>query len=184
MARGQHSQTGFVTLVLLLVAIFLTSVFAACHVWFGVYREELGPPALATHGEAARKLREKGEFKAAIEEYQKHIQSRLKDPNRLPDENPYFYEIIIGNIYLDLRDPAAALTSYLTAKEHQVEDDLVLDGIIRVARFHEAQKEYEQAIDLLEKYREMDELIIDGDIDRIHRKYIESLDTKRLTTAQ
>lgn len=124
------------------------------------------------------KLREKGQFNAAIEEYEKHIKARLRDPNRLPDENPYFYYVIIGNIYLELKDPVSALTAYKKAEENSVEQDLVLDGILRIARYYEADQHYEEAIALLTQYRPLDELIVDGDIDRIHRKYIESLDEK------
>lgn len=118
-----------------------------------------------SHARLAAQYRGEKRYEEAIREYQEHIASRLGDSRREPEENPYFYLILVGDIYLEQANTARALESYLEAKSKDVEPQLIVDRIRRVGRaFHDAKK-YREAIELLKKYRALDEFGFDLDID-------------------
>lgn len=122
----------------------------------------------------AMQLRQAGDKVKAIELYKAHIRERLKAKTLAPDENPYFYEIIIGDIYLEQDNVSEALSAYKSAQEHKVESTLIVDRIKQVARWHEKNQAYDEAIELLKQNRNLDELGVDFEIDRIYRKTLES----------
>jgi len=120
-----------------------------------------------SNAKQAGQLRAEGKHDEAVAAYRKHISARLKDSRREPDENPYFYEILIGDTFLEKGDADAALESYLSAKQHEVESPLVGDRIRRIARFYRDKGEYRRGLDLLHQYREMDDFGFDSDIDEL-----------------
>lgn len=132
-----------------------------------------------SHAKKASRLRYEQRYDEAIEEYRKHIDSRLSDSRREPDENPYFYEILIGDVLLDKGEPSQALESYLSAKDHEVEIPLATDRIRRVASYYREKGQYREALELLHKYRELDEFIFDIDIDEVAKLLVRKEDSKR-----
>lgn len=122
----------------------------------------------------ASKLRQEGRFDEAVKAYERHIENRLADEDRKPEENPFFYYLLIGDTYLDKGDRESAELSYLKALENKVEKELVADRFRLVAKWLEKKDELQKAIDLLHKHRDLDELFFDSDIDRLHKLSVEA----------
>lgn len=129
-----------------------------------------------SHSRRAAQLREIGDYDGAINEYRLHIDARLKDPRREAEENPYFYEILIGDLYLDKKNPDLALESYLSAQRHDVELPLISDRIRRVGNFYRLQGERKKALELLHRFRELDDFAFDADIDEISKELVQTED--------
>jgi tetratricopeptide (TPR) repeat protein len=111
-------------------------------------------------------------YEDAIEAYRKHIAYRLNA--KRPDwENPYFYELKIGDIHLHQSRPKKALEAYLSAWKHGVSDQMVSDRIRAVARWYERSKQLQKSFELLAEYRELDSLLFDSILDRIARQLSE-----------
>ena len=125
----------------------------------------LGFSSRPSHARVAAQYRAEKKYAAAIKEYQEHIISRLADSRREPEENPYFYLILIGDIYLEEGNSGQALESYVEAKGREVELPLVVDRVRRVARALGDAGKYREAVVLLKKYRELDSFAFDLDID-------------------
>ena len=106
----------------------------------------------------------------AIDYYNQHIAERLAVTNRPAWENPYFYELLIGDIELSRENPEAALQAYEKAQTEKVTEGLVLDRIRLVASWHEKRGEYEKATETLLRYRSRDPLLFDLMLDRISRE--------------
>jgi len=118
-----------------------------------------------SHARLAAQYRSEKKYAEAIGEYQQHITARLEDSRREPEENPYFYLILIGDVYLEQTKLQPALESYIEAKEREVETPLVVDRIRRVARALRDNGQHREAVTLLKKYRALDEFVFDLDID-------------------
>jgi tetratricopeptide (TPR) repeat protein len=146
-------------------------VFAGCSLT-GIRHSELPNDISYSHAEAAEKLRKRGKYQAAIEEYQKHIQARLENTDKEKDENPYFYYLLIGESYLRMEKLDKAEESYRQALEKSVNVTLVADGFRQIAQTYERRGDYDAAIDILRKHRELDDLLYDAQIDRIHKKSV------------
>ena len=155
---------------LLLIAILLS----ACHFSFFSISFE----GRSSYAQIAEELRNQGKNKEAIENYELHIQDRLNNPNKPNDENPYFYKLMIGDIYLDLKEPENAAKSYTEAKEKGVNHYLVSERFRFIARYYEKQGELEKAFAALRQFRDLDPLMYDMEADRIHKLIIKKEDEK------
>jgi tetratricopeptide (TPR) repeat protein len=133
----------------------------------------------ASHSQIAAKLRDEKKFEEAIQEYYKHIDSRLKDSRREAEENPFFYLIMIGDIYLEEGNTGEAIRTYLEAKSKQVEGPLVVDRIRKVAGTLRDSGKYKEAIDLLRGHRDLDTFSFDLDADDILKEAVSAEDYKR-----
>ncbi|MEZ4754584.1 MAG: hypothetical protein R3A13_09825 [Bdellovibrionota bacterium] len=120
----------------------------------------------------AENLTKHEKYDEAFSEYELHIKTRSQQPDLQQWENPYFYQLIIGDLQLKLKNPSAALKSYLKAEENGVSTILVNDRIRLVANWYESEKEYDKAINLLEKYRTRDSLMFDLMLDRLSKKIV------------
>ena len=108
----------------------------------------------------------------AILDYKAHIQSRLDDSVRAEWENPYFYYLIIGDLYLKQENVDLALKSYDYADNKGVDSGLISDRYRMVANWLTSKGEYKQAIELLNKHRNKDELLYDMMLDRLAREMV------------
>jgi tetratricopeptide (TPR) repeat protein len=134
------------------------------------------PDNKPSHARIAAQLREEKNYSESINEYHKHIKARLEDPRREPEENPYFYYILIGDVYLDKGDQARALESYLIAKQQSVEVPLIVDRLRKVASHLRKQGKLKEALELLKEYRGLDEFVFDLDIDEIFKELVKRED--------
>ena len=125
-----------------------------------------------SHAQRAKEFRESGDHKSAIEHYEKHITARLQDKSRPLEENPYFYYILIGDTYLEHREFENAKASYIKAKDNQVEAEIIAFRIRKLALWLHENQRSQSAIELLTEYRELDDLSLDYEIDRIHREMV------------
>ena len=122
------------------------------------------------HVTQAEKFVEEKKYDEAISEYQKHIDLRLRDTDREIWENPYFYEIMIGDVYLKKDDDVSALNKYLEAEKHGVEKELIIDRVRLLALHLEEKGDLEKAMTVLTQHRTMDPLLFDVQLDRLARK--------------
>lgn len=155
----------------LLGAMILLSTLASsgCRVTTWVWRGTFGE---FSHATKAEELRAKGRFDEAEAEFRAHIAERLADKHRPAIENPFFYEILIGDMQLERGEVDKAIAAYLQAKEHNVDSALVVDRIRRVARWYEEHGKIDEAIALLKRHRELDDFIFDLEIDRLAKKLL------------
>jgi tetratricopeptide (TPR) repeat protein len=125
-----------------------------------------------SHAEKADSLRLDGHYIEAIAEYRLHITSRLK--KRGVTENPYFYFLLIGDCYLALDQLEEAEKSFLEAQALKIDNALIADRMRQIAAWHEKHDDLEMALNVLEKYRTLDPLLFDLEIDRIHKTFVEA----------
>jgi tetratricopeptide (TPR) repeat protein len=121
----------------------------------------------------AEQLSREGKHEEAIAAYKAHMESRLGVTNRPEWENPYFYTLLIGDVYLGKDEPIQAISAYEEAEMRGVHPSLVSDRYRSVARWYEDRHEYKNAFDLLVKYRSRDTLLFDSMLDRIGRTMTE-----------
>lgn len=138
----------------------------------GVRHEELPDEVSMSHAEAAEKLRKLSKFASAIEEYKKHIQVRLAKKDRPEDENPYFYYLLIGESYLRLGNLNEAEEAYTIALKQGINSTLVADGFRQISGEYEKRQDYDAAIEILRKHRELDDLLYDAQMDRLHKQSV------------
>ena len=138
----------------------------------GVRHKELPNDVSLSHAEAAEKLRKNGKYDSAIEEYKIHIQVRLAKEDKPKDENPYFYYLLIGESYLRLGELEKAEEAYTTALKQDVNITLVADGFRQISGEYEKRQDYDAAIEILRKHRELDDLLYDAQMDRLHKKSV------------
>lgn len=155
---------------LFLIVPFLFSILSGC----GPHRRgDFG------HLERADELGRSGKYTEAIEEYRAHMEFRLSVKNRPEWENPYFYLLLIGDIQLGSGDVAAAEKSYLEARDREVDPYLISDRMRGIARWHEERGDLKAALEVLERYRELDPLLYDSMLDRIARTLTAKEDAER-----
>lgn len=125
----------------------------------------------------AEELLRQDKFDQAIEAYQEHMQERLSSKNRPDWENPYFYYLLIGDIELGRGQVSKALAAYEFASKNNIHSSLISDRYRFVASWYEARGEYDDAIDILKKHRDLDPLLFDAMLDRIakHITYLEDI---------
>ena len=167
-----------VQLIALSALVVSAGSSTACHVsggFFSISASEL----TQSHAKNAEEALQAGELDQAISEYRLHLDERLDDPNRPNWENPYFYSVLIGDIYLKQDLPERAKDSYLLAKENRVSNDVIVDRIRSLSRYYAAKGNLEEALSLLKEFRNLEPLMIDFDIDQLHRKIIEKEDAAK-----
>jgi KDO2-lipid IV(A) lauroyltransferase len=122
----------------------------------------------------AEEYSRQGETDKAIEAYNDHIAERIEDEKRPEWENPYFYELIIGDLYLREGKVAEALLSYERAENNKVDLVLVSDRYRYVASWYEKSGDLLNAMEVLKKYRERDSLLFDAMLDRLAKELVAS----------
>lgn len=148
--------------------VLIPLVLSACAVW---------SPGNEHLKEAERLSREK-KYDQAVAEYRRHIESRLKVKNRAEWENPYFYLILIGDVYLSAERVGEALESYEEAEKQGISTLLCADRYRSVARWYEERGDLDRALEVLKKYRDRDPLIFDSILDRVSREITSKEDTQ------
>jgi tetratricopeptide (TPR) repeat protein len=120
--------------------------------------------------EQADYFKERGDYKQAIMLYSEHLRDRLVNPLRPKNENPYFYLLLIGDVYLEDSNPIMAQQKYELAWQHNVSRELIADRFLTLATWYEKQGAYNKAIKILEQYRELDTLLYNAFLDKINKK--------------
>lgn len=126
----------------------------------------------------AEQLRQSKRFDEAIKIYENKI---ANNSNNKEDqgENIYFYAVIIGDLLIEQGKITEALLRFKEAEKHKVDPLIIADRIKQSARWFENHDQLENAIKVLESNREIDELTIDIELDRISRKIVERDEKKR-----
>jgi tetratricopeptide (TPR) repeat protein len=127
----------------------------------------------AQKAEAAAKT---GDLDGAINNYYLHIQSRLKEKDRPEWENPYFYFLLIGDLYVQKNDPISALAKYDAASEKNVDPRLVGDRVCLLSRRLEAQGKFSTAYKILVKRHQLNPELFDIALNRVARALAEEED--------
>ena len=186
MPSAKHSQRAGLNAAAALLFLFS---LCGCHIfWAAGYTNitddggssDIGAYGLVTRARYAQRLEEAGHHDEAIAQYRKHIEERLADPRRPADENPYFYEILIGDIYLHLDKAEDAEASYRTAYEKDVARPFIIDRMRQLGAWYEQHGRLEAARDLLKQYRQLDTLLFDFDLDRIGKKIVSRDEQERI----
>lgn len=141
-------------------AILICST-AAC---FGPF-----PPSQAKIAEG---LRKEGKLSESIAAYRKHIEDRFNDERRKTDENPNFYHLLIGDIYLEEKQPLMAESEYKIALKKEIEQGFLTYRFRELALYYEKIGNFEDAVRVLKEYRKLDELLFDGTLDEVHKREI------------
>ena len=142
------------------------------------FSQSFGWDTPRSHAFIAEDLRKDGKYEAAIAEYKLHMEARLNNSRRQPDENPYFYYLLIADCYIGLDQPDEARAAIITAKEKDVEKDLVISKLRMLGEWYEKRARLEEAISLYKEFRELDGSLFDYDIDRVHKRMIAEEDAK------
>lgn len=121
----------------------------------------------------AERLRKEEKFDEAVEAYKRHIEIRQKARSRPETENPYFYFLFIGDTYLEAKKPNPAEEAYGIAKNEKVDSALVISRFHQLGQWYETQGNLSQAMSIFKRYRELDPMVFDYDIDRIHKLMVE-----------
>jgi tetratricopeptide (TPR) repeat protein len=156
--------------------LILILLFSACRVYYGVWRGDFSEDGALSHAQKADKLKSQGKIVEAIRAYETHIKHRLADSRRRPEENPYFYQLYIGDLYIEQNKPQQAREAYLIAKEKRVETNLIADRLVKLARYLVARGKNAEAIKLLKEQRSVDPDALDAEIDEIHKKTVAAED--------
>ena len=93
---------------------------------------------------------------------------------------PYFFSLIVGDLYLKLDDPIAARASYLQAKENGVDPSLVAHKIRYLGHWYEDQGKPEEAMAIYTEFNELDPLLFDMDKDRLYKIKLEQRNRERM----
>ena len=129
--------------------------------------------SISKHLRLAERHQRKEEYADAITAYKLHIDHRLALEQKPEWENPYFYYLIIGDLYLKEDLYQKALESYRFADSKKVDSGLVSDRYRLVAKWLADKERFSEAIDLLNTYRETDPLLYDMMRDRIAREMVQ-----------
>jgi tetratricopeptide (TPR) repeat protein len=114
------------------------------------------------------------EYDTAIKLYKEHVEYRLGQER--PDwENPYFYYLTIGDMYLEKGDVHQALLAYRTAHNNGVEIDYISHSYRKAAEWLANQDRFDEAKALLNKHQELDPILFHAALDRISRVQVKKL---------
>ncbi|MCB0353025.1 MAG: tetratricopeptide repeat protein [Bdellovibrionales bacterium] len=150
-------------------AVVLAVLISGCVVWYSTFDYAPASRYLRQAEQAARQ----GKTKEAETYYLRHIQFRLDFKERPDWENPYFYHLLIGDLYLKENNIEEALSHYQKARSEGVELGLVADRFRQIASFYESEEKFDQAISFLSEHRELDPLLFDLMRDRIAREMVQ-----------
>ena len=154
----------------IIVILFISSLLlSGCSTNFRYYLEK---------AEAAEQSKE---YSKAIGYYNKHIEFRNND-SKPPKENPYFYLLMVGDLYLKNEQPIEAKDTYIKAIDKEVSKPLCAERIRNVAKYYSEKNNYEEAFIILEKHRELDPLLFDLDKDNLHKEYVSTQEIEQETT--
>jgi tetratricopeptide (TPR) repeat protein len=151
--------------ILLIPSFFLLTGCGKTLDLFGLREEK-------SHARIAQELTTEKKYSEAIAEYQKHIDVRFKVKNRDPNENPYFYYLLIGDLYLKLNDPKTAEDFYRRAHKSEVPLPFITDRYRLLAKWHEENGDVEKSMAILNAHKELDPLLFNAAIDDLHKKTI------------
>lgn len=156
---------------ILVLSLSLCMSLSSCRIFYSSGSIE---ESLSYHLRNAERYTRKKEYENAIQSYKSHIDERLELKERPEWENPYFYWLLIGDLYLKLKDADKALESYEFAESKEVSPGLLSDRYRYVAHWYAKQKKFDQALTILSKYRDRDELLFDLTRDRIARDMVKA----------
>lgn len=128
--------------------------------------------AMLNHREKAEAYAKEGKYDKAIAEYEEHIKERCLVKDRPAWENPAFYKLIIGDLYLKIGKLQQAMQSYESAEKLGVEKSEVYDRFRQAGTWLEGKGKLKEAIELLKKYRNRDPLLMDSLLDRLARELV------------
>ncbi len=123
-----------------------------------------------------------GDTGAAIAAYEKHIAWRLSLTDRPEWENPSFYQLLIGDLFLNDGRWQEAMARYELAHTAGIDSRLVGDRIRSVGLWLESKGELQQADQVLRTYRALDELLFDMALDRVARALVTHEETTKTST--
>ena len=124
----------------------------------------------------ARQYEEKQEYQKAIEVYEKLLtMPQVKTTDN--KDTTYLYYLLIGDNYLKLDNPSSAEEYYAKAISADTPNEFIVDRIRLLSRYYVKQNDYEQAINILNKYHDVSPEDIDYSIDKLHKRYVEQLKT-------
>ncbi len=92
---------------------------------------------------------------------------------------PYFFSLMIGDLYLKLDDPDQAKASYLKARDNSVDPSLVAHKIRYLGHWYEEHGKIEEAMAIYTDFNELDPLLFDMDKDRLYKFKLELRNRER-----
>lgn len=128
-------------------------------------------PGLTTL-EKADQARKNGRYKLAIKHYQQHLEQRLATKWKIKNENPYFWLLTIGDVHLEAGDPIKARQIYDEALNKKVDTLLLVDRYLTLATWYRDHDNYEQALEILKHYRDLDLLLFNGTLDKFSKEIL------------
>jgi tetratricopeptide (TPR) repeat protein len=143
----------------LLAYLILTLAISSCSIL----------PESTNAANQAEELTQQGYYEEAIAQYRIHMRDRLEVSDRAEWENPHFYLLRIGDLYLRMGQPQSALEAYREAETNQVEKSLISDRYRALAHWYVENNQLQSAFDLLKTYRDRDSLLFDAMLDRVGR---------------
>ncbi|MBL7661671.1 tetratricopeptide repeat protein [bacterium] len=135
--------------------------------------------AIKTDLTQARMYEQQGDYEKARAYYRTHMERRLRDKKRPAEENPYYYLITIGDLYRKEKQYERALGSYDEARANQVPAEPLIFRYRDIASDMQQEGKYDEAIDLLTIYHDLDPLLFDVDIDRVHKAMLAAEDRNK-----
>lgn len=157
--KKARRKIGLIQLTLLLASL-LTGT--ACGLFTKI-------PTVLESADAARK---DGRFEEAISLYKQHMQQRLETSWKIKNENPYFWLLTVGDVYLEAGDPVKARQAYDLARENNVEVPLLVDRYLTLATWYKDHGDSKEAIAILTEYRSLDTLLFNGELDAISKELV------------
>lgn len=150
-----------------LVFLFLIVMFSSCSTMMKGTWE-----SYSKYLREAEIYERQGDFPQAIKAYRQHIQRRLENENRAEWENPAFYLLHIGDLYLKQSLVEEALGEYEAARVEGVARTLVADRFRLVAAWLAERGQIQEAIEILSAHRDEDPILFDLMRDRLAREKV------------
>lgn len=162
--RNRHRRKGGMARLAFLNAALLAST--SCSLFTKL------PTAL----ESADDARKSGKFEEAIILYRQHLQQRVDARWKIQNENPYFWLLTIGDVYLESENPLKAKETYDQARLHNVDRPLLVDRYLTLATWYKKHGDVLKAIAVLKEYRPLDTLLFNGELDTISKELVAQQD--------
>jgi tetratricopeptide (TPR) repeat protein len=155
-----HYKNSFVNKAKFLGLMSLLAVSASC----------VATSSLKDVQNKVSELEEQKQFEEARAVYKKHQVYRLSRRERAEWENPYFYSLLIGDLYLKEGKATDSLTMYEEALRHKVEAHLIDDRILKLGVWYMEKGLYGEAISLLSKYQKRNPLLYESALDKASKE--------------